>query len=103
MSFADRLKILFDTRGKTLTAVADDIGITAATLSRYLNGIHEPDYKSLLKLSLYFDVSMDWLGGRVEDRRGTVITKDISVLYSIASDEDKKIVDLVLDKYKKAP
>ena len=102
MTFADRLNILFQTRGKTLTAVSDEIGIRPSTLSRYLRGLHEPDYSSLQKLAAYFNVSMDWLGGLVDDKHGTLADryKEVSVLYASASESDKKIIDLILDKYK---
>ena len=99
MNFADRLNILFKTRNKSLRNVADDIEITPSTLSRYLSGKHEPDYGSLVKLCKYFGVSMDWLGGLSDDPTNRN-RNEISFLYEAASAEDKKIVDLVLDKYK---
>lgn len=46
--------------------VAKDIGISQQCYSRYERGEHEADYKTLIKLADYFDVSLDELLGRVE-------------------------------------
>lgn len=102
MSFKERFKILLETKGKSVRSVADACGLTPATLSRYMNGIHEPDFGSIVKICRYFDVSMDWLAGLTESPRTSTLEKysEIGTLYSVASDEDKKIINLILDKYK---
>ena len=99
MKFSERLNILFKARNKSLRSVADAIEITPSTLSRYLSGKHEPDYSSLVKLCKYFNVSMDWLGG-LSDDPSSHNRNEINFLYEAASAEDKKIIDLVLAKYK---
>lgn len=43
--------------------LAKDIGVSEAIISKWRNGIQEPKYDSLQKLSTYFNVSADYLLG----------------------------------------
>lgn len=47
--------------------LASEIGITEATLSRNLNGIHEPKGEVILKIANYFNVSSDYLLGKTNE------------------------------------
>lgn len=47
--------------------LASEIGITEATLSRNLNGIHEPKGEVILKIANYFNVSSDYLLGKTDE------------------------------------
>ncbi len=44
--------------------VAKEIGISQQCYSRYERGEHEADYKTLIKLADFFEVSLDELVGR---------------------------------------
>lgn len=41
-----------------------EIGVAESTISQYETGKRQPDYETLLKLSEYFGVSVDYLLGR---------------------------------------
>ena len=41
--------------------LAKDIGVSEAIISKWRNGIQEPKYDSLQKLSTYFNISADYL------------------------------------------
>lgn len=62
-TFSDRLKELRDSSGKTQAQIAEDIGITPQAFSYYVNG-REPNYDTLIKISNYFRVSVDYLLGK---------------------------------------
>ncbi|HAP3748828.1 TPA: helix-turn-helix transcriptional regulator [Enterococcus faecalis] len=61
--FGLRLKQLRKEKGITLDALADSIGTTKTTLSRYENGIRSPKISILTKLAEYFKVDVTWLSG----------------------------------------
>lgn len=101
--FSQRISALIESRGKTPTGVAHDLGITPATLTRYITGIRYPDIRYIVKLSQYFNVSMEWILG-LSDERYDQYGEDISELvklYSLASDDDRSVVKAVLAKYKR--
>lgn len=101
--FRDRFNYLFRSRGLSINSLAVELGMSAPTLSRYLSGKRAPETPYLLKISDYFQVSIDWLLGIDE---GVKAFKDdiheVAHLYSIASPEDRKVVHAVLDKYREA-
>lgn len=66
LTFAERIDDLIYKKkqeGMTEASIAKAIGIKAPTLTAYKNGDRTPNYENLLRLSNYFDVSLDWLGG----------------------------------------
>lgn len=69
-----RLKELRKEKGYTLEQVANDLNTTKVTLSRYENGTREPKSDTLNQLSDYFNVSIDYLFGKTNER--TPHTKD---------------------------
>ncbi len=63
-AFPDILSDLINNSGKTLREIARESGVGPSQLSAYQSGTNEPNMSSLVKLSAYFDVSVDWLIGR---------------------------------------
>lgn len=55
------LQIARKKKGYTQLKVAMDLAITREALSHYENGKRSPDTEMLLRLSDYFDVSVDYL------------------------------------------
>lgn len=101
--FQSRLKALMESRGLNIKALADDVNITTAALSRYLSGNRTPDLRYVVKLSEYFGVSIDWILGINGDRYEVLPQEiqDIAYLYSLATPDDRRVVQVVLNKYKK--
>lgn len=71
MDFRKRLRELRTSKKDTQAVLADHIGITLKQVQRYELGENEPTLSVLLRLSDYFDVSLDYLVGRsdVKERR----------------------------------
>ncbi len=67
----NRLRELRIEKGRKQKEIAAEIGMSMQALSNYENGLREPDFATLNKLAEYFDVSVDYLLGRT-DERGTV-------------------------------
>ena len=56
-----RLKALREKRGISQLKLAMDLGLNQNSISRYESGAREADYKTLIALADYFDVSIDYL------------------------------------------
>lgn len=63
-----RLKELRKERGITQLKLAMDLGLNQNTVSRYETGKREADYKTLISLADYFDVSVDYLLERTDKK-----------------------------------
>ncbi len=67
-TLATRLKLLRKEKGITLEEMARDLNTTKVTLSRYENDTREPKSETLNSLSDYFNVSIDYLFGKTDER-----------------------------------
>ena len=63
-----RLKELRKKRKISQLKLALDLGMNQNSISRYENMEREADYATLIKFADYFDVSIDYLLGREEER-----------------------------------
>ena len=67
MEFNERLKMLRTSKKINQTALGNAIGVTLKQIQRYESGDSEPTLSKLLRLSDFFDVSIDYLVGRSDD------------------------------------
>lgn len=65
--FSDKLRLLRREAGLTQTQTAERVGISWRTYQDLEAGKY-PSYTTLLKIADTFQVSVDWLMGRTEDR-----------------------------------
>lgn len=61
MNLGDNLKTLLEQYDMTQKQFARELDITPAALGNYIRNIREPDYDTLVKISDYFHVSIDFL------------------------------------------
>ncbi len=66
--FSEVLKDLRSERKISQKALGELLGITDRNIRFYENGSHRPDFDGLLILADYFQVSLDYLAGRTENR-----------------------------------
>ncbi len=66
--FSEILKELRSERKISQKALGELLGITDRNIRFYENGSHRPDFDGLLLLADYFQVSVDYLVGRTENR-----------------------------------
>lgn len=64
-----RLKELRKARRLSQLKLAMDLGMCQNTISRYETGEREADYKTLIAIADYFNVSIDYLLERTNDPR----------------------------------
>ena len=62
-----RLKELRKAKNMTQQRLAIELGMNQNTISRYENGEREADYRTLILLADYFNVSIDYLLERTEN------------------------------------
>lgn len=62
-----RLKALRKARNISQLKLAMDLNMNQNTISRYENMEREADYKTLILIADYFDVTLDYLLGRTDD------------------------------------
>ena len=63
-----RLKELRKQNKISQLKIALDLNMNQNTISRYENMEREADYATLIRLADYFDVSLDYLLGRTNDK-----------------------------------
>lgn len=62
-----RLKELRKAKGISQLKLAMDLSMNQNTISRYETGEREADYKTLIKIADYFNVSVDYLLERTDN------------------------------------
>lgn len=102
-TFSNNLRLLLESRGMTAQSFAEEVGIRAASISRYLGGKREPVTSNVITIAEYFGVSVDWLLG-VNGEKFDVLPQniqDVVFLYSLASEDDRRVIQAVLSKYRR--
>ena len=70
MKFNQKIKDLRKEKNITQKEIAEILGISPTCYAGYEQGYREPDFKTLKKICIYFDVSSDFLLG-LEDETGS--------------------------------
>lgn len=63
MKFGTRLENLLEERNLSQKQLSTELHIAPSTLNGYLRREREPDFTTLIKLAMYFNVSTDYLLG----------------------------------------
>lgn len=65
----DRIKNLREDNDKTQQEVADALGLTRSAYSNYENGLRNAPIEVLYQIADYYQVSLDYLTGRTDDKK----------------------------------
>ncbi len=101
-TFRRTLRTLMESRGLLAKDLAYDVGITAASISRYLSNEREPTLEYTCRIAKYFGVTVDYLLG-IKPEKQAVLSEEseqVAWLYDKASDDDKAVIEAVLKKYR---
>lgn len=71
-----RLRELRHNLNKKQKEIAQELNLSVQVYCNYENGLREPSFDTLTKLADYFDVSVDYLLGRTENKE-TVSTENL--------------------------
>jgi len=84
--FSKRLKEKREEKGLTMLQLGSIVGVSDATISRYEAGKRSPDLIIVMRLADYFNVTLDWFGGReFDDNIDSLVN-----LYNELPEETKK-------------
>ena len=97
--FNKRIKKLRGETGLTQEEFSNRLGIARTTYSGYERGTSEPDIATLLKFADYFDVTIDYLVGRTDDRKMWFKSEDEKTIYDIMNLSDDKSLDAISMTY----
>lgn len=99
--FRNNLNQLANLRNLKFREIAEEIGVTRTSMSRYMSGERTPDLAYVVKMADYFNVSIEWLLG-LNETQLVVVTDEEKLLlhkYSLATQSDKTVVQTLLSKY----
>ena len=65
--FSTRLKELRDEAGMSMQQLADAVDVSNAAICKWENGEAEPKVGALIRLSEFFDCTIDYLVGKTDD------------------------------------
>jgi transcriptional regulator with XRE-family HTH domain len=68
-TFGARFKELREEKGLTLEQVGKELGFIKQTISKYEKNENEPAYSDLVRIAKFFEVSIDYLLGRTDERQ----------------------------------
>lgn len=67
--FADRLRKLREQQHKSRKVLSELCGLPSDAVRRYERGEAKPTMEALVKLADYFEVSLDYLTGRIDYKK----------------------------------
>lgn len=67
-TFGTRFKELREERGLNQSDIAKELGVIKQAISNYEKNDREPEFADLVKIANYFNVSIDYLLGRINQR-----------------------------------
>lgn len=85
----DILRYLRKKKGLTQRELADKIGVSYSTIGNYESGIRTPDSAIEELLAQYFDVSIDYLRGRIEGAELSRVEYDKAKFHLYYSDTEE--------------
>jgi transcriptional regulator with XRE-family HTH domain len=95
---ASRLKQLRLEKELTLEQVAKALSTTKVSISRYENSAREPKSDTLIQLANYFDVSIDYLLGKTDERKSIAnYEQDVHLILRKVINQLKNNEGLILD------
>ena len=83
----ENLKLLRKRKGISQEEIANDLGLTRSSYSGYENGVAEPNIETLIKISEYYDISLD-----------KFIKRDLGKISERDWDKIDRGIDAVLDQ-----
>ena len=104
-NFADRLKELRKVKGVTQRQMADLLGIAERNYQRYETGVVDPTASNATKLADFFEVSVDYLIGRVNfwhDKEGHIVVKVPPDIFGTTDEELAEMERNAKEKWEKS-
>lgn len=94
--FGDRLKELREDMGLTQEQLSIRLDITRQQLSNYETNKYQPSFDILIRISDFFNVSLDYLLCRTKQKENIII--DNEIILEVLNDRNKKKIVIELCK-----
>ncbi len=95
-----RIKDLREDKDKTQAEIAEIFGMQTTQYRRYESGEREPKLNFIIQLADYYDVSIDYIAGLTNDKRGIGFgSSPKESKYKITQNGNKKAVVNIKNKY----
>ncbi len=91
MKFGNKLKILIEENNITQKNLAAKLNIAPSTISSYVQNMREPDFDTLKKIAVYFDVSLDYLLGMPLKSTDESNESELLRIFRAMTDEQREI------------
>lgn len=91
MRFGDTLRCLIEDNDITQKEVAQALNIAPTTLGNYIRNLREPDFKTLVAIANYFDVSTDFLLNNISNRKLSNEEERLLNIYEKIPSDNKKL------------
>ena len=104
MNLYNRIKDLRTDIDKTQENFAKELNMHKTTYVRYENGDREPPFEFIIKLANFYNVSIDYIAGRTNDKKGLTksqLSEDVSHLvksYEFLSEKRKGKLELFMQQ-----
>ncbi len=101
MAFYQRIKDLREDSDKTQTDIAEYLGTTAQYYGKYEKGEREIPFSRAIQLAEYYNVSLDYIAGRVKFKSGKALSKEENDLirnWRTLSERNKGKVEYLMDE-----
>ena len=97
--FGERLRSLRESMGLNQTDFGEKFGLSHNAIGTYERGYREPNMENMMKFADFFDVSIDYLYGRTNDKRKIfqVETRELMDMLHLSDDELYKMKLYTLD------
>lgn len=84
MLLSQNIKLLRKQKGVSQQILGDELGLTRQAIAAYEKGIREPDVETISHIADFFEVSIDYLVGRVDSPQRSVyeVSKNIKKIRS---------------------
>ena len=91
MKFSEKLRLLIDEFDITQKQFANDLNIAPSTIGGYVQGVSEPDFETLKRIALYFNVSADYLLGIQENKTNSLAEVELLRVFRSMTNEQQQL------------
>lgn len=94
-NFQNVFRRLRTAAGLTQVEIAEKLEISRSTIGMYETGAREPDFETLEKIAVFFNVDIDYLLGRTD--RTTLLPETVGQ-YSCLNKKDERDIEKILNQ-----